>query len=493
VSGVASMRSTVVLTSVIVTSAVIALLLFVARAELHKRLETAYQATLADFAPFLVESLVWQDGEWIFQPKRQFAPQDFGASVKAATPGKPQAGLWLSSDVVASVKPVLALQSVVPFTSGSPLKALLLAGDNTVLWQSPSIVDVDLRQSIDNANPTIRATTWADGTLCSIDRGIICTRQAFNTMSGQPATQLALIWQNTDAQDYLRQLQTTLLLVLLALGIVLIVLQALALSWVLRPLKKVQAGVNKVIGGEQANIQGSYPKELNGLVGSFNALIAHEQNRQQRLRHSLERLAHVLRTPLAVLSSRPFQHPEDRLAVTEQSERMMHIVESELRKLTLSEQTTGVLTESTLIKPVIERITNAYQLLPRAGAKQAPLTFQLEFQTPSARFPGNQQDLQDLYGTLLENAIRFANTTIRFTLGQPSEPNAKVVLTLEDDGPGFSQEQLQHLIAEKIHSQPSPDGFGLGLSIVRDIVTAHAGQLRIDQSPLGGARISVAL
>jgi len=52
------MRSTVVLTSVIVTSAVIALLLFVARAELHKRLETAYQATLADFAPFLVESLV---------------------------------------------------------------------------------------------------------------------------------------------------------------------------------------------------------------------------------------------------------------------------------------------------------------------------------------------------------------------------------------------------------------------------------------------------
>jgi len=416
------MRSTVVLTSVIVTSAVIALLLFVARAELHKRLETAYQATLADFAPFLVESLVWQDGEWIFQPKRQFAPQDFGASVKAATPGKPQAGLWLSSDVVESVRPVLAQQSVVPFTNGSPLSALLLARDDTVLWQSPSAVDADLRHSIDNANLASQGTPWVDESLCGIDRGVICTRQAFNTMSGQPAAQLALIWQNAGAQDHLRQLQTTLLVVLLALGVVLIVLQALALSWVLRPLKKVQAGVNKVIGGEQANIEGNYPKELDGLVGSFNTLIAHEQNRQKRLRHSLERLAHVLRTPLAVLSSRPFQNVDDRLAVTEQSERMMHIVESELRKLTLSEQTTGVLTESTLIKPVIERITNAYQLLPRAGTTQAPLTFQLEFQTPSARFPGNQQDLQDLYGTLLENAIRFANTSIRFTLGQSSEP-----------------------------------------------------------------------
>lgn len=492
-SGAASMRSTVVLTSVIVTSAVIAVLLVVARAELHKRLEAAYQATLADFSPFLVESLVWQDGEWIFQPKRQFSSQDFGVSVKAATPGKPQAGLWLSSDVVESVRPVLAQQSVVPFTNGSPLNALLLSGDNTVLWQSPSIVDADLRHSIDNATPTIPGATWADESLCGIDRGIICTRQAFNTASGQPASQLALIWQNAGAQDYLKQLQTTLLFVLLALGVVLIVLQALALSWVLRPLKKVQAGVNKVIGGRQASIEGNYPKELNGLVGSFNTLIAHEQSRQQRLRHSLERLAHVLRTPLAVLSSRPFQNVDDRLAVTEQSERMMHIVESELRKLTLSEQTTGVLSEFTLIKPVIERITSAYQLLPRSGAKQAPLIFQLEFQTPSARFPGNQQDLQDLYGTLLENAIRFANTTIRFTLSQPNEPQAKVVLTLEDDGPGFSQEQLKRLISEKAHSEPSSDGFGLGLSIVRDIVSAHEGQLHIDQSPLGGARISIAI
>ena len=98
-----------------------------------------------------------------------------------------------------------------------------------------------------------------------------------------------------------------------------------------------------------------------------------------------------------------------------------------------------------------------------------------------------------MYGTLLENAIRFANTTIRFTLSQPNEPQAKVVLTLEDDGLGFSQEQLRRLISEKAHSEPSSDGFGLGLSIVRDIVSAHEGQLHIDQSPLGGARISIAI
>lgn len=487
------MRSAVVLTSIVVTSVVIAVLLVVARVQIHERLETAYQETLADFAPFVVESLIWQDDEWIFQPNRQFLPSNVGASVRAATPGKPQAGLWLSSDVVESVRPVLAESADIPFTAGSNLAALLLGRDDIILWQSPSTVHADLLNPTPNADVGALGTVWVDDHLCGIDRGVICTRQAFDVASSQPATQLALVWQNADAGVYLNQLQKMVLIVLGVLGAVLIVLQALALSWVLRPLKNVQAGVNKVIGGEQSSVEGIYPKELVGLVSSFNALIAHEQGRQQRLRHSLERLAHVLRTPLAVLISRSYQHAEDRVAVTEQSERMMHIVESELRKLTLSEQTTGVLTESTLIKPVIERITNAYQLLPRSGAKQAPLTFQLEFQTPSARFPGNEQDLQDLYGTLLENAIRFATTTVRFTLGQSSELHTKVVLTLEDDGPGFSPEQLKMLATESALLGSSSDGFGLGLSIVRDIVSAHNAQLSIEQSPLGGAKISIAL
>lgn len=488
-----SMRSTVVLTSAIVTSAVIALLLVVARAELQERLEIAYETTLADFAPFVVESLIWQEGEWIFQPNRQFLPSNVGASVRAATPGKSQAGLWLSSDVVESVRPVLVEQAVVPFTAGSNLVALLIGHDDIVLWQSPSTVNADLINPIPKADVGTLGTVWVDDQLCGINRGVICTRQVFDVASSQPATQLALVWQNADAEVYLKQLQKTVLVVLVVLGTVLIVLQALALSWVLRPLKHVQAGVNRVIGGEQSSVEGIYPKELVGLVGSFNTLIAHEQSRQERLRHALERLAHVLRTPLAVMSSRAYQHAEDRAAVTEQSERMMHIVESELRKLTLNERTTGVLAESTLIKPVIERITKAYQLLPRSGAKQLPLTFQLEFHAPSAIFPGNEQDLQDLYGTLLENAIRFANTTVRFTLAQSSALHAKVVLTLEDDGPGFSQEQLKILATDDPLLGSSSGGFGLGLSIVRDIVSAYEGQLCIEQSSLGGAKISISI
>lgn len=487
-----SMRAVAVLTSVVVAAAVIALLFIVSRIELNRRLEAAYQSSLTDFAPFIAESLTRQDDEWIFRPNRQFLPSAFGVSTRPATPGKAQAGLWLSSDVFEALKPVPAKQSVSPFTAGSDLKAVLLNGDNTVLWQSPSLEGIEL---IESGDPFDLAHVGAELSgvqmRCGIDHGAICTRQAFDVTPDQPHAQLLLAWQNDSATRYMQRLQHILLVVLLVLGVLLILLQAVALWWVLRPLRRVQAGVDGVRRGEKLSIAGDFPSELAGLVTSFNTLIAHEQSRQQRLRHSLERLAHVLRTPLAVLSSRPFQHAEDRVAVAEQSERMMHIVESELRKLTLNEQNNGVLKDSTPIKPVVERITRAYQLLPRSGASREPLTFQLEFNEPDATFPGSQQDLQDLYGTLLENAVRFAVTTIRFRSTTSTEKQYNLMLTIEDDGPGFTQDQLHHLATESMAFEGSSAGFGLGLRIVRDIVAAYHGQVRFEKSPLGGARISV--
>ena len=486
------MRAVAVLTSVVVTAAAIAVLFLIARIELHKRLEASYQSSLADFAPFVVESLTWEQDEWIFRANRQFLPSNVGVSATPATPGRAQAGLWLSSDAVESVKPILAEQSATPFTAGSDLKALLLSGDDTILWRSPSLEGAKVFESVEAIDATHQRPELAVKHLrCGIDRDAICTRQAFNTESSQPAAQLLLAWQNDSAADYAHQLQETLLVILLVLGVILILLQTVALWWVLRPLKRVQAGVDNVRRGLETGLSGNYPKELAGLVTSFNTLIAHEQGRQQRLRHSLERLAHVLRTPLAVLGSRVFKYADDQTAVAEQADRMLHIVESELRKLTLSEQNTGVLQDATLIKPVIKRITRAYQLLPRSGANQETLTFEMVFDEADAVFPGNEQDLQDLYGTLLENAMRFASTTIRFRLGIATDNHSKVALTLDDDGPGFTQTQLRNLATDTLVSEGSADGFGLGLRIVRDIVAAHHGQLRFDKSPLGGARISI--
>ena len=487
-----SIRVVAVLTSVVVTAVVITLLFFIARIELQKRLEASFQSSLADFAPFVVESLNWEEDEWVFRPNRQFLPNDFGVSARPATPGRAQAGLWLSSDTVESVKPVLAEQPTTPFTTGSDLKALLLSGDNKILWLSPSLEGAELVESRDSVESTDPRPALSGNTLrCGIDRDVICTRQAFDTQSGQPAAQLLLAWENDSAAEYMQQLQDTLLAILSTLGLILILLQAVALWWVLRPLKRVQAGVDNVRRGVQTSLLGTYPKELAGLVISFNTLLAHEQGRQQRLRNSLERLAHVLRTPLAVLGSRAFKHADDQAAVAEQADRMLHIVESELRKLTLSEQNTGVLKDATLIKPVIERITRAYQLLPRSGANQEKLTFEMVFDEADAVFPGNEQDLQDLYGTLLENAMRFACTTIRCRLGIATEKHSKVALTLDDDGPGFTQTQLGNLATDTLVTEGSADGFGLGLRIVRDIVAAHHGKLRFEKSPLGGARISI--
>ena len=180
--------------------------------------------------------------------------------------------------------------------------------------------------------------------------------------------------------------------------------------------------------------------------------------------------------------------------VAEQSDRMLSIVESELRKLSFVEQNLSSSVFETPVKPVIERIISAYRLLPRPTQSSGSLAFKVSVRPEHAVFPGSLQDLQDLYGTLLENAMRFAEHVIHTSVTSSSDNGAvDWILVVEDDGSGFSEEQLSDFVGASEQALASSDGFGLGLGIVREIVRHYNGQIIFDRSALGGARIKISL
>jgi signal transduction histidine kinase len=71
------------------------------------------------------------------------------------------------------------------------------------------------------------------------------------------------------------------------------------------------------------------------------------------------------------------------------------------------------------------------------------------------------------------------------------------VLSVEDDGPGVPQDRREDIFDRFVRLEVSRDrehgGVGLGLAIVAEIVRAHGGRVRADDSPLGGARFVVEL
>jgi two-component system, NtrC family, sensor kinase len=69
----------------------------------------------------------------------------------------------------------------------------------------------------------------------------------------------------------------------------------------------------------------------------------------------------------------------------------------------------------------------------------------------------------------------------------------RALLCVEDSGLGIALELRERVFEPFFTTKPSHVGTGLGLSLVREIVRAHAGEVRIGESRLGGARIEVAL
>lgn len=95
--------------------------------------------------------------------------------------------------------------------------------------------------------------------------------------------------------------------------------------------------------------------------------------------------------------------------------------------------------------------------------------------------------LEIAWQNLVSNAFRFAEKEVRCNL---STDNSCLVLSVEDDGPGFAQELS--FSAFEPHNQASSTGFGLGLYIVNQVVSWHHGRMEIGRSTaLGGALVTI--
>ena len=86
-------------------------------------------------------------------------------------------------------------------------------------------------------------------------------------------------------------------------------------------------------------------------------------------------------------------------------------------------------------------------------------------------------------GNLIDNGCKWAKSRVRV---EASVASGRLVLTVEDDGPGLSVEQRAQVGSRGERLDESVPGSGLGLAIVRDISKLYGGFLVLDASPLGG-------
>ncbi|MGD9510902.1 MAG: sensor histidine kinase [Geminicoccaceae bacterium] len=267
----------------------------------------------------------------------------------------------------------------------------------------------------------------------------------------------------------------------LALGLLLA--SAFQVTVGLAPLAALERALARIRSGIARRMEGAVPIEVAGVVDELNGLLAERERKVERARAEAADLAHALKTPLQLLlldaERLATDRPESADAVRTHSQRMQAVVERHLARARLQARRRSDATAN--LQRCAEGVTRA--LAPLAAVRGVAI----ECLVPGdLSCPGEAADLEEILGNLVENACKWARSRVRLSAARQERD---VVITVEDDGPGLPEAERDRALVRGQRLDETAPGYGLGLTIVREVVEGLGGWLHLARSPMGGLRV----
>ena len=271
-------------------------------------------------------------------------------------------------------------------------------------------------------------------------------------------------------------------------GAGLIAITGAIVVFAMRPLDRIREGLAAIHDGTSSSIDGTFPVEVQPMVDEMNGLIGNNRKVVERARTQVGNLAHSLKTPLAVLANEAAAGRSVSAGLVQQQVAAMHQqVDHYLTRARIAAQSGGTAFR-TETGPVLTRLVSVMQKLNRHLAVTA------DFSGPAPVFAGEQEDIEEMCGNLLENACKWASSRVHLVVAaDDGDPAGRFLVHVDDDGPGIPADRHDEALRRGRRLDETKPGTGLGLSIVRETAEAYGGSIRLGTSPLGGLRASLAL
>lgn len=268
----------------------------------------------------------------------------------------------------------------------------------------------------------------------------------------------------------------------------------------LAPLAALRRGLERVRAGGTTRLEGRYPAEVQPLVDDFHAVLDLNRDMVERARQHAGNLAHAVKTPLAALQQVGEQlaregepHGSQGRQIVEQVALARRHVDWHLaRARAAGGQRPGA--GSTAVAPVLQGLARVL------GRLHAGREVDLEVIVPDdlPGFAGDEQDLQEMAGNLMDNAMQWARGRVRVeamrvTPEGADDPRAGLRVRIDDDGPGIAAAKLAALPQRGARLDTTRPGNGLGLAICDELARLYGGSLTLGVAPLGGLRAELLL
>ncbi len=287
----------------------------------------------------------------------------------------------------------------------------------------------------------------------------------------------------------------------LALSLCVLLLLLLLAAWAqvalgLAPLQALQRALVALREGRNRQIEGPVPREVQPLVDGFNDVLARNAQVVERARQQAGNLAHAIKTPLAVLG----QAAESALAspggASARAPAESALAQTVIDQVAIARRQVdwhlararaaaahGLPGQRVLVEPVLRGLL---RVMDKVHARRG-LKIRVAPGAPGLAFAGEEQDLQEMLGNLVDNACKWARAVIEVSIAVDSSGDGSVLLIrVQDDGPGISPEKRQAVLTRGVRMDESVPGSGLGLAIVVDLARLYGGTLALDDAALGG-------
>jgi signal transduction histidine kinase len=391
---------------------------------------------------------------------------------------------------------VAAAMSVVEETGLS--RVLVTDGAGMVLYDTretdTAVGDYTLYTEI------VQALIGNDAFSCAYENGAFRSRASSPVLYQNQIIGAVYAYEfDTEQAALLAGLQENLLRMSGIIGAVVLVLSLILSKAFTKKIRQLLTAIRQVREGaysHRAEIKGH--DEIAQIGHEFNSLTDRLQVTENARRRFVSDASHELKTPLAairlltdsILQTENMDAETTREFVADigsEAERLSRITEDLLR---LTKLDSGVVEQTVAVDvlPVLEQVMRLQSLV--AQEKGLELTYAAE---ENCVVSATQDEVHQVIYNLTDNALKYSSEgTVAVVL---KKSGGKVILTVEDQGPGIPEEDLERVFdrffrVDKARSRAA-GGTGLGLSIVSDTVRRRGGTVWAKNRPEGGAVFTV--
>jgi len=266
------------------------------------------------------------------------------------------------------------------------------------------------------------------------------------------------------------------------------------------PIKKLRKAMDQVAEGDFSIRleEESSSKEIMELYTGFNLMAEGLRSTEILQTDFVSNVSHEFKTPInAIEGYSTLLQGDDNLTADQQVyvDKILHNTKR------LSSLVGSILLLSKLENQQIPTNRSLYRLDEQirqsiVGLEEAwePKDIEFDVELDRVEYLGNEPMMRHVWDNLISNAVKFSphGGLVQMTL---TKKLRKMIFTIEDSGPGLTEEAQKHIFdkfyqADSSHKQ---EGNGLGLSLVKRVLTIEGGEIQVENGPLGGCRFTVTL